>query len=132
MALRESRDSRSVGNGLLLVFDNETGQPIFDDFGHGPSIESDHRRAAGHCFNQHQAERLGSGDRRQQRDGADTDLAWRRTSQMRDAVTICDPSELAFAQGRDGPLTLCCGETSSFNASAIMAVQNARTSDDAA
>ncbi len=45
---------------------------------------------------------------------------------MRDAVTICDPSELAFAHGRDGPLTLCCGEISSFNASAIMAVQNER------
>ena len=45
---------------------------------------------------------------------------------MRDGVAICDPSELAFAQGATGPLILCLGETSSFNASAIMAAQNAR------
>ena len=45
---------------------------------------------------------------------------------MRDVMAICDPSELAFAQGATGPLILCLGETSSFNASAIMAAQNAR------
>src|SRR5262249_49650088 len=47
--------SKLVGgaNRLLLPFDNETSQPIFDDFGDGASVERDHRCAAGHCFNQH-------------------------------------------------------------------------------
>jgi hypothetical protein len=33
---------------------------------------------------------------------------------------------LGTCAGRNRPLILCCGETSSFNASAIVAVQNAR------
>jgi hypothetical protein len=36
------------------------------------------------------------------------------------------PRNLRLRRGATGLLTLCCGETSSFNASAMMAVQNAR------
>jgi len=36
------------------------------------------------------------------------------------------PLGTCVCAGRNGPLILCCGETSSFNASAIMAAQNAR------
>jgi hypothetical protein len=53
-----------VGNGFFLVFDHETGHRVFDDFRDGTPIECDDRRAAGHCFNQNQSERLGPGDRR--------------------------------------------------------------------
>src|SRR5262245_58523007 len=69
-AAREPRYSVSDSNRLLLAFNNETSQAIFNDFGNGTSIESDHRRAAGHCFNQNQPERLGPGDWRQQPDSA--------------------------------------------------------------
>src|SRR5438876_8169893 len=60
----------SGGNAFLLVFDYETSDPVFDDFRDRTPIECDDGRAAGHCFNQNQSERLGPGDRRQQRDGA--------------------------------------------------------------
>ena len=60
----------SGSNGFLLVFDYETSYPVFDDFRDRTPIECDDGRAAGHCFNQNQSERLWPGDRRQQRDGA--------------------------------------------------------------
>jgi hypothetical protein len=56
----------SGGNCFPLVFDYEASHPVFDDFRNGTSVECDDGRAAGHCFNQNQAERLGPGDRRQQ------------------------------------------------------------------
>jgi hypothetical protein len=57
-------------NCFVLVFDYEASHPVFDDFRDGTSVECDDGRAASHCFDQNQAERLGPGDRRQQRDGA--------------------------------------------------------------
>jgi hypothetical protein len=49
-------------NCFLLVFDYEASHPVFDDFRDGTSVECDDGRAAGHCFNQNQAKRLGPGD----------------------------------------------------------------------
>ncbi len=53
-----------------FVLDDEAGQPVVDDLGDRAAVIGDHRRAAGHRLDHHQAERLRPVDRHQQPDRA--------------------------------------------------------------
>ena len=57
-------------DGAVDVLDDEAGKAVVDHFRHRAAIEGDDRRAAGHGFDHHQAERLRPIDRHQQRDRA--------------------------------------------------------------
>lgn len=83
-----------------FVFDNETSQPIFHDFGDRASIERDHGRAAGHCFNQHQAERFGPGDRRQQRDGTAEEARLFAVVDLADILDVRGVSSLRISDSK--------------------------------
>ena len=90
----------SGGNGFLLVFDYETSDPIFDDFWDRTPIECDDGRAAGHCFNQNQSERLGPGDGRQQRDGAAEKARLFAVADLADILDVRGASSLRISDSK--------------------------------
>ena len=67
---RQMTETVDSADSAIIVLDDESSQAIFDDFRHRAAIERDHRRAAGHGFDHHQAERLRPIDRNQQSDRA--------------------------------------------------------------
>src|SRR5882757_1898723 len=64
-------DGFGCGN---LAVDDETGQAMLDDLRYRATAISNHRRAARHRLDHHQAERLGPVDRNQQGDRAAEEL----------------------------------------------------------
>ena len=69
--VRSSSSSRpTAATAVGLVVHDEAGHAVVDHLGHRAAVERDHRRAAGHRLDHHQAERLRPVDREQQRVGA--------------------------------------------------------------
>ena len=84
----ERRSRVDNGHGLGDVRDEVAGLPGVDDLAHRTALERDHRRAAHHRLDDRQAERLGEGDRVQERGCAAENL---RASAGADRAEVRDP-----------------------------------------
>ena len=72
------------GNRAGLVFHDEAGETGVDDLRDRAAVIGDHRRAAGHGFDHHEAERLRPVDRHQQADRAAEEIGFLAVADLAD------------------------------------------------
>ena len=74
-AVQRIAHARVAATASSTVVHDEAGDAVVDHLGDRAAAERHHRRAAGHRFDHHQAERLGPVDGEQQRRGAAEEVA---------------------------------------------------------
>src|SRR4051794_4563615 len=107
----EIEDARQTAHHRLEVVEDQSGHALVDDFADRAAVEGDHWRAAGHCFGEHQPERLARLDWVDQRPRASIQLHLRLKISLAkvddaDAVDVrrhALPIIVVFGGGEDQP-----------------------------
>src|SRR3977135_949628 len=98
-----TRPSRGGGRGAIIPY--KAGEAILDDLRHRAASERNHRRAGGQRFDQHQPERFGPIDRKQQRRSIAEKLALLGVADLADEL---DPGVLHTSCKLTPKTITCC------------------------